>query len=125
ALQLTSRQFTGEFSRRLSVAGSYQRARASRTAPSAGSVFAWVRQATSNGPPVQRIGTHVSGGGVPDTASVHDSKKSTTSRDNQRWARMTTSTSRPRSRGSSRSNAIPEWLRVRALRLIDLLGSST
>ena len=43
---------------------------------SAVSVFAWVRQATSNGPPVQRIGAQASGAGVPDAPSVHETKES-------------------------------------------------
>lgn len=59
------------------MAGSYQRARVSRTATSVGSVFACVRQATSNGPPVQRIGTQAFGAGEAETLSAHDSRKST------------------------------------------------
>ena len=56
--------------------GSYQRTRASLTLASAVSVFAWLLQATSNGPPVQRIGTHASGAGVPEAPSGHETKKS-------------------------------------------------
>ena len=79
---MTSRQFAGEPSRRLSVAGSYQRARASRTAASAGNLFKCVRQAISNGPPTQRIGTHASGDGGAETAGMHDNKKSSSRREN-------------------------------------------
>ena len=59
-----------------SVAGSYQRARDSRIDASVGSVLVWVRHTSSKGPPVQRIGTHVSGAEDAEAASVHNSKKS-------------------------------------------------
>src|SRR5215471_7033304 len=75
-LHVTSRQFAGESSRRLSVAGSYHRARTPRVAASAGSVFVWLLQASSNGPPVHRIGTHASEGREAEAVSAHDNKKS-------------------------------------------------
>ena len=76
ALHVVRRQFTGEFSIRPSVAGSYQLVMASRREASAGSFPVRARHASSNGPPGQRIGIHWSGVGAAKALTVHDSKTS-------------------------------------------------
>src|SRR5438270_13612280 len=87
ALQVTSKQLAGEPSRRSSVASSYHRARASWTKGSSGSVFARVRQASSNGPPVQRTGTQASGTATAETRTAHDRKQGATKPESQALAR--------------------------------------
>ena len=78
----TKRQFAGEPSSKLSVAGSYHRARALRTASSRGRVFVRTRHASSSGPPVQRSGIHCSGVVVAKGRVAHNNKKSANTRRN-------------------------------------------
>ena len=109
-----------------SVVGSYQPAQASRTAASVVSVFAGAGSASkfhrTAGPTNKYLFIR---GRSCKSVGVHNSKMSSTPRKNQRRARMTTSTLRLRSRGSSCPNAVSPRPRVLAQYLeaiIDALG---